>query len=447
MSGDKAVIPSADPREGNPMTMHTVKVDKHVENTLKLLDDVFGDVRPRDFAFRLWEGTTWGPQQGSDARFTVVLGHPGSLRAMFVPPTDLNLGEAYIYDDFDIQGDIEAVAELGERLDVLGGAASLVRYGTQLLKLPSGGPTHEGRQGALLRGRAHTKQRDTAAIRYHYDVSNDFYSLWLDRNMVYSCAYFENPDEDLDTAQQRKLDYICRKLRLAPGERLLDIGCGWGGLAMHAARAYGADVTGITLSAAQASLAQERIADAGLSGHCRVEVRDYRDVDESQPFDKLVSVGMFEHLGAALLPTYFAKASRLLRPGGVFLNHGISTNIRNGWSRGPSFLDVYVFPDSELLPISTTLAEAEKAGFEVRDMESLREHYTLTLRHWVRRLEDHAEEARAATDDVTYRIWRLFMSFSAHQFERNRVGVYQTLLAKPEAGRSGLPLTRRDWYS
>jgi cyclopropane-fatty-acyl-phospholipid synthase len=428
------------------MPKQVVDDGQHAENTLRLLDDVFREVAPTDFGIRLWDGTPWG-SRGPDARFTIVLRHPGSLRQMFVPPTDLNVGEAYIYDDFDVEGDIETVGEIADRLDVLsGGAASLVRYGARLLRLPTGGQTREGRQGATLRGRTHSKQRDAAAIRYHYDVSNDFYALWLDRNMVYSCAYFESSDEGLDTAQERKLDYICRKLRLQPGERLLDIGCGWGGLVMHAARHYGVDATGITLSEAQASLARERIADAGLADRCRVEVRDYRDVDESRPFDKLVSVGMFEHVGAALLETYFAKAYRLLRPGGVFLNHGISTNVHTKQSRQPTFSEVYVFPDGQLLPIATTLAEAEGAGFEVRDVESLREHYALTLRRWVRRLEDHAEEARAATDDVTYRIWRLFMSVSAYQFDHNQISVYQTLLAKPDQGRSGLPLTRQDWY-
>lgn len=436
------------------MESAAVSVDRAVEETTKLLDDIFGDMEPRSFAVRLWDGTLWGPQRSSDARFTIVLKHPGSLRRMFVPPTDLNAGEAYIYDDFDVEGDIEAVAELGERLELFtGGVASFLRHGAQLLKLPSGGPAREGRQGVKLHGRTHSKERDQAAVRYHYDVSSDFYALWLDRDMVYSCAYFESVDEDLDTAQARKLDYICRKLRLEPGERLLDIGCGWGGLAMHAARDYGVDVTGITLSAAQAGFAQRRIADAGLADHCRVEIRDYREVDESRPFDKLVSVGMFEHVGASLLPEYFAKASRLLKPGGVFLNHGISTNIdgstniRHKQTANPSFMDVYVFPDGELLPISATLAEMERGGFEVRDVESLREHYALTLRHWVRRLEAHADEAREAADDVTYRVWRLYMSFCAHQFEHDRVSVYQTLAVKPEAGRSGLPLTRAEGYS
>ncbi len=430
------------------MPTYARATDRQVEETLSFIDELVGGVEPRDFAFRLWDGTGWGPGHGSEPRFTIVLKHPGSLRRMFLPPSDLTIGEAYIYDDFDVEGDIEAIATLGDRLQVLENEpAALARHGVRLLKLPSGGPSRAGGRGARLRGRAHSKQRDEAATRYHYDVSNDFYSLWLDRNMVYSCAYFHDTDEDLDTAQERKLDYICRKLRLKPGERLLDIGCGWGGLVLHAAREYGADALGITLSPLQATFARERIAEEGMKDRCRVAVLDYRDVDEAHPFDKLVSVGMFEHVGKALLPTYFEKAARLLRPGGVFLNHGISTSIGNKPSLGPSFSDVYVFPDGELLPISTMLAEAEKAGFEVRDVESLREHYAMTLRRWVRRLERNADAARAVTDEVTYRIWRLFMSYSAHQFSSNAIGVYQTVLVRPNQGKSGLPLTRQEWYT
>jgi cyclopropane-fatty-acyl-phospholipid synthase len=263
--------------------------------------------------------------------------------------------------------------------------------------------------------------------------------------LVYSCAYFKKPDEDLDPAQVRKLDYICRKLRLHPGERLLDIGCGWGALIMHAAAQYGVECVAVTLSVAQAQVARERLRAAGLNDRCRVEVADYRDIDHDQQYDKIASVGMFEHVGEALLPSYFERAWSLLRPGGVFLNDGIahSATYRRP---GPSFVDRYVFPDGELVPISGSLRTAEQSGFEVRDVESLREHYALTLHHWVRQLENHADEARRITSDPTYRIWRLYMAGSAHGFRSGRLNVYQTLLAKPVRGQSGLPLTRSDWY-
>lgn len=264
--------------------------------------------------------------------------------------------------------------------------------------------------------------------------------------MVYSCAYFSRPDEDLDMAQQRKLDYLCRKLRLRPGDRLLDIGCGWGALLLHAVREYGVRGRGITLSRAQAEHAKERIRKEGLDGRCSVELCDYRDVAESDGFDKLVSVGMFEHVGRSRLAEYFRKAWKLLSPGGLFLNHGIAMNPLAQARKGPSFTDCYVFPDGDLLPISTTLQTAETAGFEVRDVESLREHYSLTLRHWVRRLEAHAAEAGRFTNEATCRIWRLYMAGSAHGFETGRLNVYQALLVKPDNGASGLPLTRSDWY-
>jgi cyclopropane-fatty-acyl-phospholipid synthase len=266
--------------------------------------------------------------------------------------------------------------------------------------------------------------------------------------MIYSCAYFAEPDQDLDAAQERKLDYICRKLRLRPGERLLDIGCGWGGLVIYAAQHYGVQALGITLSQAQVELANERIAAADLVERCRVEYQDYREVAEEEPFDKLVSVGMFEHVGEAKMREYFEQARELLRPQGLFLNHAIA---RPGWIASTTdqetFSNRYVFPDGELIPVSTSARVAEEAGLEVRDIESLREHYALTLRHWVARLESHHEEALRYVDDVTYRVWRLFMSGSAYNFECGVHNIYQTLLSRPgPQGECGLPLTREDLY-
>ncbi|MBN1400862.1 MAG: class I SAM-dependent methyltransferase, partial [Anaerolineae bacterium] len=224
--------------------------------------------------------------------------------------------------------------------------------------------------------------------------------------------------------------------------------CGWGGLLIHAAREYGVDATGITLSQPQVDLAQERIAAAGLSDRCRALLSDYRELDEPEGYDALVSVGMFEHVGQALLPSYFRRAWHLLRPQGVFLNHGIARRATDALERGPTFSDTYVFPDGELVPISASLTAAEDEGFEVRDVESLREHYALTLRHWVRRLESKHDEALEHVDEPIYRVWRLYMSGSAHGFASGRLNVYQALLAKPaSSGSSGLPLRRADWYA
>ena len=432
------------------MATPTIKTtEKAVQTTLSLLQDLLGSSAMCNFAVRLWDGTTWKPESASEepVRFTLVLQHPGALRRMFLPPSELTLGEAYIYNDFDIEGSVEAAFALGDQImDERWGKMAQVRYGKRLLSLPNTGQPRPGDAAAKLRGSLHSKERDRQAVTYHYDRSNDFYALWLDRRMVYSCAYFAKPNDDLETAQERKLDYICRKLRLQPGERLLDIGCGWGGLVIYAAQHYGVEAYGITLSQQQAELAQKRIAEDGLSERCRVEVRDYRDVKEEHSFDKIVSVGMFEHVGQALLPIYFRQAWHLLRPGGVFLNHGIASVITDPPQRESIFNQRYVFPDGELVPISTTLRAAETSGFEVRDVEGLREHYALTLRQWVRRLESHAEEARQLTSDVTYRIWRIYMSGSIYAFLTGRANIYQTLLAKPDGGDSHLPLTRGDWY-
>ena len=291
----------------------------------------------------------------------------------------------------------------------------------------------------------HSKTRDAHAIRYHYDVGNDFYSLWLDEKMVYSCAYFAAEDDSLEQAQINKLDRICRKLRLKPGEKLLDIGCGWGGLAIYAAKHYGVQVTGITLSPAQAEVARARAEQAGVGEQVTIEIRDYRDLSGKVQYDKVASVGMVEHVGRARFPQYFAQIYRLLRPGGLFLNHGIVKEIAPAfihWGFGLvesylnrySFLQNYVFPDGDLRRISEMNLRAELSGFELRDAENIREHYALTLRQWVKRLEAHHEEAVALTDEVVYRIWRLYMSGSAQSFAAARIGVVQTLFVKPHPG-------------
>jgi cyclopropane-fatty-acyl-phospholipid synthase len=420
--------------------------DPAVQTSLDFLSDLLRHYGPRDFAVRAWDGGVWEPDAGQPARFTLVLQHPGAVRKMFWPPGPYRLAEAYIYDDIDIEGDIHAFFTFINYLrELRSGLWQRLRWLARLFALPGGERPRSGRQAAQLRGAVHSRQRDRQAVSYHYDVSNEFYQLWLDSRMVYSCAYFADAGDDIDRAQERKLDYICRKLRLLPGDRLLDIGCGWGGLVMHAARQYGVHALGITLSRPQVELANERIRQAGLQDRCRVDYQDYREV--SGTFDKLVSVGMFEHVGGKMLPVYFRQAHALLRPGGVFLNHGIALS---GWERKPrgqAFSQRYVFPDGELKPIHFTLKAAERAGLEVRDVESLREHYVLTLKNWVRRLEARADEAKRLTDEATYRIWRLYMAGSAGGFQSARGNIYQTLLVKPNRGVSGLPLTRADWYT
>ena len=410
----------------------------------EFLHNLLSGYQGRAFQVRLWNGTTWESEE--QPRFTLFLKNSRALRSMLLNPSELTLGEAYICDDFDIEGDIEAAYDLADYLLDRGRSPAKSFALNQLLAaLPESDHRQAAMPAARFSGSVHSRERDRQVIRYHYDLPAEFYALWLDQRMVYSCAYFATAEEDLDSAQLRKLDYICRKLRLHPGDRLLDIGCGWGGLIMYAAAHYGVEAVGITLSVPQAEVARRRLDESGLRRQCRVEACDYRDIDHDLQYDKIVSVGMFEHVGEALLPEYFQRTWNLLRPGGVFLNHGIaySATYRR---QGPSFTDRYVFPDGDLVPINTSLRAAELSGFEVRDVESLREHYALTLHHWVRRLEAHAERARLVTDDVAYRTWRLYMAGAAHGFRSARLNLYQVLLAKPLHGRSGLPLTRADWY-
>lgn len=396
--------------------------------------------------FRLWDGTLWPDFQRRDV--TLVLKHPGALQELVSTGTAKGMAEAYLRDDIDVEGDMEVAVDLAIALQDQphGWRTPLIALNRfrHLPEVLANGKIHRIFSGD---GKRHSLARDRQVVSFHYDVSNDFYRLWLDEQMVYSCGYFTAPDQPLGKAQTAKLDYLCRKLRLHPGQRLLDIGCGWGGLAMFAAKFYGVQVTGVTLSAAQAELARARVREAGLERDVAIELQDYRQVDRPAGFDAVVSVGMAEHVGRENLPGYFKTVWNLLRPGGVFLNHAIGEGRRADRFRGPSFVDAYVFPDSDIPPLPVTVTAAAEAGFEIRDVENLREHYTLTLRHWVRRLEEAHERALEFVDEATYRIWRVYLAGSAHGFDHGDLAIYQTLLAKPtDSGRLHLPLTRKDWY-
>lgn len=423
------------------MVTHEKKITK------QLLEELFLPQKLEGIRVRLWDGSLW-PGDG-EANVTLELNYPGALRAMLLPGTELGMAEAYLHNDIDIEGRVEAIFDLADGLiNKVGSLRKKIKLLRLLKQLPAVPPRLVIQRGPVkLKGKQHSIERDRQAVTYHYDVSNDFYALWLDPNMVYSCGYFLNADDTIEKAQVEKLNYICKKLGLLPGHRLLDIGCGWGGLVIWAAQNYGVDATGITLSQPQADYANRRIAELGLSGRCRVLVQDYRLISEAELYDRLVSVGMFEHVGEALLKQYFEKAYRLLKPYGVFLNHGISTTRTNNQAGANSFSDRYLFPDGELVPIAETINVAELAGFETRDIESLREHYILTLRHWVERLERNYERALQFVDEHTYRVWRLYMSGSIHGFKTRRLNVYQSLFVKPDDGGStGLPLSRIDWY-
>jgi cyclopropane-fatty-acyl-phospholipid synthase len=376
---------------------------------------------------RLWNGQL--VHAAERAPVTLAVNAPRALTRLIHP----NLGalaRSYVEGELDLEGDFREVLRLGEAL--IAGADTYARPALRW---------------AWWR---HSPSADRRNIQSHYDVGNDFYALWLDRNRVYSCAYFKSPDDTLDQAQEQKLDHICRKLRLKPGERFLDIGCGWGGLIMWAARNYGVRALGITLSQGQHDYAQETIRALGLQERCEVRLLDYRDVPQAEPFDKIASVGMFEHVGLQNLPVYFAKINRLLKPGGLVLNHGITTNALDGAPLGSGigeFVEEYVFPGGELMHVSTVTREMARQGLEVWDAECLRPHYARTLWHWVDRLDARREAARALVGERKLRVWLIYMAGSAHAFARGWISIFQLLGGKAQAdGTLPYPLTREHLY-
>lgn len=369
---------------------------------------------------------------GQAPTLTLTVRDAGAL-AQFRQPTLGGLAEAYVEGGIDIDGDVGEAIRIASRLVELSGASVAAR--------------------PQLQPAAHQPPIDRADISHHYDVGNGFYRLWLDERMVYSCAYFETGAEDIDDAQQAKLDHICRKLRLAPGERFLDVGCGWGALVMHAARRYGVRSVGITLSEQQAALARERIAAAGLQERAEVLLLDYRELPRrfgEESFDKAASIGMFEHVGLRNLPVYFGTVASMLRERGLMLNHGITSadvDSRPIGSGAGDFIGKYVFPNGELPHVALALREMSAAGFEVFDVESLRPHYALTLSHWSRRLESRLQEAAKQVAERTLRIWRVYLAGCSHGFAQGWMNIYQLLGSRQvAAGPTELPLTRQWIY-
>jgi cyclopropane-fatty-acyl-phospholipid synthase len=409
---------------------------------------------------RAWDGSEAGPPDAP----VVVVRSRRALRRMAWSPGQLGLGRAYVAGEIDVEGDMFAtfsaltsVGRLAEdkpvpgpsradRLRLLVTAARLGALGPE----PAPPPEENVLDG---HGRRHTRRRDAAAIAHHYDVGNDFYALVLGPSMVYSCAVWDDAlvddrgtaldlREGLDRAQEAKLDLVCRKLGLRPGMRLLDVGCGWGSLALHAAREYGATVVGITLSTEQAALARDRVAAAGLADRVEIRVQDYREVADG-PFDAVSSIGMAEHVGIDRIPGYVARLHELLRPGGRLLHHAIAWNAGEREWDHDTFIARYVFPDGELLSLAAMVGALERGGLEVLDVEALRRHYALTLRAWVQRLEDSWAEAAAATSEGRARVWRLYMAASALGFESGQMGVNQVLVRRP--GGAEPPLRRTAW--
>ena len=371
----------------------------------------------RDVLLRLalWNGLR--QDLGPDPRVTVYLPGPGALR-YFLPPSLDNLAEGYVNGHYEVLGRAQDIADVAVRL----------AQGTVPMR---------GKFARILGAGWHSRKRDAHAIAHHYDVSNGFYRLWLDRQMVYSCGYFPTRGETLDQAQNAKLDHILTKIMLRPGERLLDIGCGWGALVLRAARKFGARATGVTLSANQPALASERVAAAGLDGQVEIRLQDFRDLDPGAGrFDKITSVGMFEHVGLKHLPEYFKRICALLADGGLVLNHGItSTDPDSGATPlgAAKFIDKYVFPDGELPHISLVLRAMQCAGLEALDLECLRRHYARTLALWADNYESQSEAIRGLVDETTFRVWRIYLAGCAQAFSQNWVSLYQVLACKAGA--------------
>lgn len=405
-------------------------------------------------ALRLWDDQLHAPTD-QPSTFTLVVRDPVVLRRLVLDRNPVQLADAYFQGVLDFEGDIyEALAlkshladlhlSWRDKLTLLRDATALPSRVDEQLKPTDSLASRIGRRFT----HRHSKESDRAAISFHYDVSNAFYRLWLDEQQVYSCAYFTRPDESLEQAQRNKLEHVCRKLRLQAGERLLDIGCGWGALVCWAARHHGVRAHGITLSQQQLAYAQARIQAEGLDDLVTVELRDYRDLAGEAVYDKVASIGMFEHVGLTNMPAYLASVMRVLRPGGLFLNHGI-THDEEGWNKtvASEFINRYVFPDGELDCVSNIQLGMERVGFEILDVEALRPHYALTLRHWVRRLEAQREAAVLEAGEATYRVWRLYMAACALEFEAGGTGIYQILASRHNAGAWPVPLTRSDLYA
>lgn len=401
-----------------------------------------------NFLVRFWTGQTWQPGSGPTS-FTLVLKHPGAIRAMLWPFDKMGVGEAYIYDDFDIEGDIIAFTGLLKHLLKLRRTRSLgskLRLLWALLKLPKQhNPRDISKAGRPVEG-DHSRTNDRDAISFAYDLPGDFYALWLDKYMQYTCGYFLSPDESLDAAQERKVDFICRKLRLKPGDKFVDFGCGWGGLVVHATKHYGVQATGVTLAGEQAKWCERAINEAGVRDRVKIVYTDYRDFKAPGEFDAASSVGMGEHIGHQNMPVFMSKVFECLRPGGVYLHHSIHLRPHTPYPLWTPFVRKYVFPNGELTSVLTTQDAAAQAGFEIRDLENFRESYVFTLENWVKRLEANRDAVLKLVGEVSYRIFRIYMAGATLGFKSGVYTLNQLLLSKPDDGSAHLPLTRADWY-
>lgn len=416
---------------------------KHYTRAHQVLSYLFRDYLG-SFVIQLWNDSKLFI--GNDfSAFTLKIKDAGVLRDLILFRDPVRLAEAYFDGSIEVDGDFNAALSLRNYLESL--KLPFITKLNLALKVLFLNNHKSALPLAFSRDGESPRQNGKETIAFHYDISNDFYQLWLDKRMLYSCAYFENPQQSLEQAQCNKLDHICRKLRLQAGEHFLDIGCGWGALVCWAAKYYGVRAHGITLSQSQYDYACEEVKRQHLQGQVTIELCDYRDLPMSICYDKISSIGMFEHVGLKNLPAYFSIVNHLLKPNGLFLNHGITT-AESGWGDCVSsrFINRHVFPDGELETISAIQTLMENENFEIADVEGLRPHYALTLRHWVDRLEQNHEAAVNIVGERNYRIWRLYMTGCALQFEQGQTGIYQILAVRKNNSFPPLPLTRRDLY-
>ncbi|MFT8313868.1 MAG: cyclopropane-fatty-acyl-phospholipid synthase family protein [Clostridium sp.] len=387
----------------------------------------------KNFNMIFWNGETINYTESPE--FVLKFNDKNTFKKILASPTTMTFAEAFMDGTFDIEGNIIEALTLKDQFENIE-------------------ISNKDKVTLLLKGTSfpsinlHTKEKDKENISHHYDISNNFYRLFLGSSMTYSCAYYKNQEDDLTTAQENKVDHICKKLRLKPGEKLLDVGCGWGLMITWAAKHYGVEAHGVTISEEQYKYVSQKIKDENLEGKCFVELKDYRDIEGEGVYDKVVSVGMFEHVGIKNLPVYFNKMHKLLKDDGLFLNHGITHSKNSQVGKDESeFIEKYIFPGGELHTISGGISIMEDENYEICDVESLREHYYKTLVQWVKNLEANKEKAIEFTSDKTYRAWLLYMTGCAINFRAGLISIYQVLLSKsPKKPGFNIPLTREYMY-
>jgi cyclopropane-fatty-acyl-phospholipid synthase len=452
---------ATDPDQGDPKTTvegSQMRAHATARAQLQLVSDYLSRLGPAAPGIRMWDGSVWSPTpDGDKPMYTLVINSPFALRRTFLRPDAVSLSEAFNREDIEIEGDLlTAMQGLARLRDLQSSFTDRLRLFGRIKRLPKGESTQRPNPWLPEKVRPSERSRQKQAISYHYDHPVDFWSAWLDPRLLYTCAYFphstrdhplDRPELSLAVAQERKLELVCRKLDLQEGDRLLDIGCGWGGMAVYAGRRHGARVLGVTLSQPQADCGNRMLAEAGLAESCRLEVRDYRDLPTTSLFDKISGLGVVEHVARGHLSEYFDHVASMLKPGGLFVNQGISCGWKRGTSRGRSFIDTYVFPDFHLVPIQELLSSASAAGLDIRHVEDLRAHYPPTLAAWRRNLHANREHVQQIVGKSAYRTFDLYLAATEHAFMEGTLGIYQCVFQKPRRDGAPEPAPLPAWYA